>query len=378
MARLVSLRTFGVPGLPDSEIGLLPVTALVGARGSGKSRLLAAIAWLLTGAPELARPEDAAPVRVEAVLEDEAGQRAIARDAHGTPIGSLPPTVLLGARERLRPLEPAPSGRTDPNPAELMIARLEERWRTGERGSLVLIEEPELDLNPQTQRYLYRVMRGFSAANQVIYSTRSPSFVDAVHHAEIVRLDISGAGMAVRRAPQELMSDEERLRLAAEFNHERGEMFFANAVVLVEGQTEAQSLPIIFRSLGQDPDELGIAITEVGGKGNLVLAAKVLAELNIPHMLVYDSDRGHPAAEMNKGIDAAVGATPRVRLEPDFEGAAGIHHHDDKVLHAWRRFAHATPDQIPPVFHHIVEVAGRLAHGQPVSAASRRRPKLRA
>ena len=64
--------------------------------------------------------------------------------------------------------------------------------------------------------------------------------------------------MAVRRAPPEVLSDEQRLRLAAEFDHERAEMFFANAVVLVEGETERQSLPIIFRSLGHDVDALGI------------------------------------------------------------------------------------------------------------------------
>ena len=38
---------------------------------------------------------------------------------------------------------------------------------------------------------------------------------------------------------------EQRVRLEAEFDHERTEMFFASAVVLVEGQTEAIALPLI-------------------------------------------------------------------------------------------------------------------------------------
>lgn len=208
-------------------------------------------------------------------------------------------------------------------------------------------------------------MRAYAERNQVIYSTRSASFVDAAHHMEIVRLDIGASGLTVRRAPAGLLTDDQRLRLAAEFDHERGEMFFANSVVLVEGQTERQSLPVIFRSLGHDPDELGISITEVGGKGNLILAARLLDELHIPHVLVYDSDRGRPGAGENPVIARAVGRTRQIRLEPDFEGAAGIHSHDDKVLHAWARFAHMPPERIPAVFHQIVNTAVRLARRQP-------------
>jgi hypothetical protein len=306
---------------------------------------------------------------VEAEVEDSKGRRIITRDATHLPEGELPSTMLLSARERLA-AEAGSHDRLELSPAEAVIAWLADRTKRGEAGALVLIEEPEIDLNPQTQRYFYRVLREFAEHNQVIYSTRSPSFVDAVHHAEIVRLDISGSGMAIRRAPVELLTDDQRLRLAAEFDHERGEMFFANAVVLVEGQTEAQALPIIFHSLGDDPDALGIAITEVGGKGNLVLAARLLGELNIPHLVVHDSDRGRPGEAENKVIAQAIGPTNRIMLDPDFEGAAGIHGHDDKVLHAWRRFANAPRDRIPAVFQQVVETAVRLAGGR--SQVSRR------
>ena len=367
LARLINLATVGVPGLPDTTIPLLPVTALVGPRGSGKSRLLAAISWLLKGEPELASRGHADGLRVEAVIDDGGRERTIARDATTQPTGELPSSMLLTAGTRLDGGTPVTVGQLELSPAELVITWLEAHCRRGESGSVVLIEEPELDLNPQTQRYFYRVLRQFGERNQVIYSTRSPSFVDAVHHAEIVRLDMSGDRMAIRRAPAELSTDAQRLRLAAEFDHERGEMFFANAVVLVEGETERQSLPVIFRSLGHDPDALGIAITEVSGKSNLTLAATLLAELNIPRMLVYDSDRGRPGAVLNPVIAAAVGSTPQFILEPDFEGAAGIRGRKDKVLRAWIRFAHASPDEIPLVFHRLVETAVRLARREPLT-----------
>jgi hypothetical protein len=144
------------------------------------------------------------------------------------------------------------------------------------------------------------------------------------------------------------------VRLAAEFDHERSEMFFANAVVLVEGQTERLSLPFIFRAMGHDPDAEGIAIVEVGGKANLPMAATLLQQLAIPFVVVHDADRGLDSASLDARIRAASASAPIIRLVPDFEGAAGIHAHDDKPLHAWERFARATPDRVPAPLAEIV------------------------
>src|SRR3972149_4327611 len=129
--------------------------------------------------------------------------------------------------------------------------------------------------------------------------------------------------MAIRRARAGLLTEAQRVRLEAEFDRERTEMFFATAVVLVEGQTERLSLPLMFRRLGHDPDALGISIVEVGGKGNLVLVARVLAA------------RG-------------------------FGARARIHDHDDKVLNAWRRFSTIEPRRIPAVFRRIVDTTVAL------------------
>ena len=54
--------------------------------------------------------------------------------------------------------------------------------------------------------------------------------------------------------------------------------------------------------MGHDPDALGISIVEVGGKGNLILVARVLAELRIPHVIVHDRDRGEGSERENEFI----------------------------------------------------------------------------
>lgn len=363
--RLTYVATRGVAGLPNIEVALQPMTALIGPRGSGKSRMLRAISWLLSGEPMLMSDPPAPHVVAELTSGDGAPlTRTIERGQAVFPAHPLPPVIFLAARDRLPPLsDGATFSGSDAASAEQMVAAIAERRLAGAEGEVLLIEEPELMLTPHQQRHFYGVLRRYAERNQVIYSTRAPALLDAVHYHEIVRLDVSGEGMAPRRAPAELLTDAQRVRLEAEFDRERTEMFFATVVVLVEGQTERLALPLIFRRLGHDPDALGISITEVGGKGNLVLVARVLAELRIPHVVVFDSDRGRPGQRENAYIRQSVGKSRVFMLEPDFEGVAHIHDRDDKVLNAWRRFSAIAPERIPRILVELVNTTVALANG---------------
>ena len=239
--------------------------------------------------------------------------------------------------------------------AEKLVATVSDCCMEGVTGEVLLIEEPELFLTPQAQRYLYRLLRRFAdVGNQVVYSTRSPAFVDAAHHAEIVRLDLVSGHRSVRRTPTRLLTDRERMRLAADFDHERSEMFFARAVLLVEGQTERLSLPFLFRAMGHDLDAEGISVVEVGGKSNLPAAARLLRELGIPFVTVFDADKGRASAELDAAIRSAAAGEPTVRLVPDFEAVAGFRSRDDKVFQAWRRFRSASRDEVPDALAAIV------------------------
>jgi len=374
---LTRLEAVGVAGVPDLTIELGRMTAFIGTRGSGKSQLLVAISWLLDGRPMPGLRTGASELRVAGDVTRLAGTRRVNRalsasgEVLGVPPGEdLPRCSFLRAAERLGPPMEVGSGEvgarmargmpartTDAAAADALIDAVESCCREGLGGEVLLIEEPELLLTPQAQRYLYGLLRRFAeGGNQVVYSTWSPAFVDAAHHEEIVRLDLRQGGMVVRRTDPGTLTDAERVRIQAEFDHERSEMFFAQKVVLVEGQTERLSLPFIFRAMGHDPDAEGIAIVEVGGKGNFPLVARLLRQLVIPFLVVFDADHGASSAELDAAIRRATGGAPTVRFQPDFEAAAGIRARDDKVLNAWRRFANAAPEAIPKPLAEVVRL----------------------
>ena len=211
-----------------------------------------------------------------------------------------------------------------------MLEAVESCRSKGLDGLLLLIEEPELYLRPQAQRYLYRLMREFSlAGNQVIYSTHSPAFLNVTRMEELVfveRLPTTGT----RALQPEPVSADEDFRVMTEFDAARSELFLARAVVLVEGPTEKLVLPFVFSALGYDVDREAISIIECGGKPNIPLFARICRATGIPFVVVHDSDRKASgrlvAAEqaLNALIAETAGAGRVVVLEPDFEAVAGL------------------------------------------------------
>lgn len=96
-----------------------------------------------------------------------------------TVVAETQPTTP-GARRALEIFQDALDERAAPGdsasaaPALSLLDALQSCCDAGLRGLVLLIEEPELYLRPQAQRYLYRLLRRFaSEGNQVIYSTHS-------------------------------------------------------------------------------------------------------------------------------------------------------------------------------------------------------------
>jgi energy-coupling factor transporter ATP-binding protein EcfA2 len=367
----------------------------VGEAGAGKSNLLAAVRALLDpiSAPITARDvaQDGEPVRITGRLADGStltldGDPVERRGPDRPPVLFLPASLRDGrlvprSRRRSRvggramqilreklPGEGASTAATES--ARGLVAGLETWTAEGLSGLVVLIEEPELYLPPQSQRYLYRLLHRLAdQGNQVLYSTHSPAFLNVARLDELVIAERHEDAGTRLLQPEPLPEDEE-FRAASEFDASRGEVFLARAAVLVEGLTEKLTLPFVFAAFGFDPDRERISIVECGGKSNIVLIARVCAAVGIPFVAVHDRDAApgkQPSLserQLNALIAEAAGDR-RVELAPDFEGVAGLRGHHHKPARAFKSFSAAGGRDVPEPLARVVRLAIELAGAEP-------------
>jgi predicted ATP-dependent endonuclease of OLD family len=333
--------------------------ALVGEASSGKSTVLTAIWTLLEAAAPPPTIEDisagwegrtsAGRIHLEARLE----RGSIFLDA--TPPDTLnlnragaPPVLFLPANLRSRTMVAPATGAGAGNVAELLRPPLaDHHWAAADGGLalvqgmerllasnlrkfVLLIEEPELYLSPHSQRHLHRVLRGLAErGNQILYSTHAPVFlsVDRMEELALVR-HTSDRGTSLFQP--EPLAEAESFRALSEFDSDRAELFLARAALLVEGRTEKMTFPFVFDALGIEADKEGILVLECGGKGNILLFARICNHCGIPYVIVHDRDapEGKRPVEservMNRQIQDVAGRRRTVVLVPDFEAASGV------------------------------------------------------
>lgn len=270
--------------------------------------------------------------------------------------------------------EAATSGRSATAPAHALVGAVEACCAGGVEGLVVLVEEPELFLGPQAQRYLYRVLQQLAeAGNQVIYSTHAPEFLNVARLEELALVELDSERGTRVVQPEPLPADEE-FRAMSEFDAERSELFLSRAAVLVEGLTEKLALPFVFAALGHDPDREGISIIECGGKSNIPLFARICQAARIPFVVVHDRDarpgeEAPPAEEaLNELIAGVAGSGSTVVLDPDFEAVAELRGHKGKPQRAWRRFRVLRRSDVPRPLAQVVETAVGLSRRRPSRA----------
>ena len=353
-----------------------PVCALVGGPSVGKSNVLAAV-WMLLqrGLPAPTVGDLAAaphgPARISATLSDgdevwlEAdGVGSASEGGPSVPVLYIPASLrssrLVGeplapsaATERALAhlaLDQSPSSAA---PAAALVAWLERLCSETQGGLVLLIEEPELFLRPQAQRYLYRLLRRFAGnGNQVLYSTHEPAFLNVGRLGEIALVEHRPDAGTVVIHPEALPA-EESFRAVSELDAERAELFLARAALLVEGRTEKLTLPFVFRALGHDVDREGVTIVDCGGKPNIPLFIRICEAARVPCVAIHDRDapRGREPARSERILNAQIaelaGRSRTFELAPDFEAVAGLRGHRHKPAHAFERFSRIARRDVP-------------------------------
>ena len=133
------------------------------------------------------------------------------------------------------------------------------------------IEEPEIYLYPQAQRWLYQSFQNLSEHTQIFYTTHNPNFVDAYRAPEVRILwkDEDWTHINEKNTTVVNWTEQERtkFKIYTQFNTERNELFFAKKVLLVEWKSDK----ILFSTLALkrwiDLNKEGISIIDCWWKG---------------------------------------------------------------------------------------------------------------
>lgn len=171
---------------------------------------------------------------------------------------------------------------------------------------LLIIDEPETHLHPLAQKWLARTMFQMASDGlQLIITTHSPHFINLefLEGLNLIRKDeegtisISHNGRSL--AEHCIATGSDRRRTSHETvipfyaNHSTPHIlngFFANKIILVEGQTEELALPIYLRKVGLDTLKEGIEIISVSGKGDLAKWWRIFTLYGIPTFVCFDND----------------------------------------------------------------------------------------
>ena len=154
---------------------------------------------------------------------------------------------------------------------------------------IIAIEEPESHLHPNAQKQLYRQMNDMPGIK--IISTHSPYVAACAELSELRGLYKSGEKTICGQLPITLDSEDQR-RIKQAVLMSNGELLFAKAIVLGEGETEVQALPIFCQQhWGLTPVESGLSFIDAKGRGNYYPFVALANAFQIPWYIFSDGEK---------------------------------------------------------------------------------------
>lgn len=197
-----------------------------------------------------------------------------------------------------------------------------------DRGLIIGFEEPELFLHPNAAENMRRVIYELADTNsQIIATTHSPYMIDlsqkpkqvlnsytlgANDFTQVVAFNLSDAFLKIQE------DDKVRVKMIQKIDDYVARVFFAQKVIIVEGDTE----DIVFkRTIEVMPEDVKKVISsdyqiiKATGKATMISFIKYLRALNVNLFVVHDEDSETPGAvKMNAPILEALGNKEEKRL----------------------------------------------------------------
>lgn len=167
---------------------------------------------------------------------------------------------------------------------------------------LLLIEEPEAHLHPQRQLRLMSFLQEQAKKErtdhqriQIIVTTHSPNLASDLHLDNVALIE-GGRAFPLCKGKTKLSPSDYRF-LQRFLDVTKANLFFARAVLIVEGDSENILLPVIAKLLDRDFHHHGVSTVNVGGVGLGRYARIFMREnpakdgvINIPVACITDMD----------------------------------------------------------------------------------------
>lgn len=160
---------------------------------------------------------------------------------------------------------------------------------------IILFEEPELYLHPKRIRLLKETLYSLCCSSkfQILCASHNPQLIDlSKPHTTLARLTSKEDGTTVIHQVGDDVFDSQgenrdRILMLNRFNPHICETFFADEVILVEGDTEAI---VVRQLLHEHYPEKDIFVLNTGTKNNMPFFIKVLSHFKIKQHVIHDSD----------------------------------------------------------------------------------------
>lgn len=154
---------------------------------------------------------------------------------------------------------------------------------------IIAIEEPEAHLHPNAQKQLYRQMNEMPGIK--IISTHSPYVAACAELSELRGLYKSDEKTVCGSLPIAGLISEEQRKIKQAVLMSNGELLFAKAIILGEGETEVQALPIFCEQhLKHSPIEFGLSFLDAKGCGNYYPFVALAEAFHIPWYIFSDGE----------------------------------------------------------------------------------------
>lgn len=166
---------------------------------------------------------------------------------------------------------------------------------------ILAFEEPELYLHPQAQLAFYDDIKKLSSHDQIFLCTHSTHLVDVedFEGIKILRRESLNAPTNIYECTEDLFGDltlKKRLALAKLFDANINKMFFADKIIIVEGDADV----IAIMQTAKDHSNCfthRVTIVNAGSKERIPSLQRMLNNFKIPYSVVYDLDPGNPESE---------------------------------------------------------------------------------